>query len=91
MSPDPGTWTATVRVHAPSEHVAQMLELALRPEADREVPRARGQLSRPHPNEVALAVTARDGGAMRAALNTYLGWVSLSVATLRSATSDRLK
>jgi tRNA threonylcarbamoyladenosine modification (KEOPS) complex Pcc1 subunit len=33
-------------------------------------------------------VEARDGGAMRAALNTYLGWVALSVATLRSASRN---
>ncbi|HTW40633.1 MAG TPA: KEOPS complex subunit Pcc1 [Thermoplasmata archaeon] len=88
MSAEPGTWTAVVRVRASSERTAEMLERALRPEADREVPRARARLSRPSAREVELDVTARDGGAMRAALNTYLGWVALSAATLRSAAPE---
>ena len=85
MSPPAGPWTATVRVRTTDDRTAEMLERALRPEAEREVPRARADLRRPRPNEIELAVVARDAGAMRAALNTYLGWVSLSVQTLRSA------
>jgi len=34
-----------------------------------------------------LSISARDSGAMRAALNTYLGWVHLSLATARAASS----
>jgi tRNA threonylcarbamoyladenosine modification (KEOPS) complex Pcc1 subunit len=32
-----------------------------------------------------LSISARDSGAMRAALNTYLGWVHLSLATAQAA------
>jgi tRNA threonylcarbamoyladenosine modification (KEOPS) complex Pcc1 subunit len=67
--------------------LAAMLERSLRPEAEREVPRARAVLRRPVPEVVELTITARDGGAMRAALNTHLGWVQLSLSTARSATA----
>jgi tRNA threonylcarbamoyladenosine modification (KEOPS) complex Pcc1 subunit len=85
MSSEPGTWTASIRVRTSEERVAEMLERALRPEADREVPRARATLRRSPSNVVELAIDARDTGAMRAAVNTYLGWVALSLATLGSA------
>jgi tRNA threonylcarbamoyladenosine modification (KEOPS) complex Pcc1 subunit len=80
-----GEWSARVRVVGLDAPIAVMLERALRPEAEREVPRARAELRRPEPRTVELSITARDVGAMRAALNTYLGWVSLSLATLRAA------
>jgi tRNA threonylcarbamoyladenosine modification (KEOPS) complex Pcc1 subunit len=85
MSAGRGDWTASLRVRAADERVAAMLERALRPEADREVPRARAALSRPSPEVVELEIAAGDSGAMRAALNTYLGWVALALGTLRSA------
>jgi tRNA threonylcarbamoyladenosine modification (KEOPS) complex Pcc1 subunit len=78
-------WTATVTVRTPDERLVAMLERSLRPEAEREVPRARAALARPSAGTVELAIEARDVGAMRAALNTYLGWVDLSIATVRSA------
>jgi tRNA threonylcarbamoyladenosine modification (KEOPS) complex Pcc1 subunit len=81
---DPG-WTATISVHTPSERVAGWLELALRPEATREVPRARAELRRSAPTIVEIAITTRDTGSLRAALNTYLGWIHLSLATLPKA------
>jgi hypothetical protein len=34
---------------------------------------------------VELRVAAADAGAMRAALNTYLGWIALSLATVGAA------
>lgn len=79
------TWSATLTVRPGSERLARMLELSLQPEASREVPRARAVLRREPPDTVELTVSARDSGAMRAALNTYLGWVGLSLATVRSA------
>jgi tRNA threonylcarbamoyladenosine modification (KEOPS) complex Pcc1 subunit len=85
MTEGSGDWTATVTVRTGSERVAMMLERSLRPEADREVPRARAVLRRPSSDTVELTITARDSGAMRAAMNTYLGWVALSLATIRSA------
>jgi tRNA threonylcarbamoyladenosine modification (KEOPS) complex Pcc1 subunit len=87
MSPEEAVWTATVRVTASGPHLASMLERSLRPEAEREVPRTRATLSRPSPETVELTISARDPGAMRAALNTYLGWVHLSLAAVRSGTA----
>ncbi len=85
MSAPVGPWTATVTIRPGSPSLAAMLERALRPESAREVPRVRAILRRPSEDTVELDVVARDSGAMRAAMNTYLGWVQLSLATARSA------
>ena len=77
-------WAATVRLETGRATVARWLEKALRPEAEREVPRARTAVRRVG-STVELRVVAADAGAMRAALNTYLGWISLSVATIGAA------
>ncbi|HEV2448881.1 MAG TPA: KEOPS complex subunit Pcc1, partial [Thermoplasmata archaeon] len=50
----------------------------LAPELAREVPRTRVRLSRPAPNRVELSLQAHDTGALRAGLNTLLGWVALT-------------
>lgn len=78
-------WTATVRLDLEEALVADWLEQALRPEASREVPRARAELRRGAGRSLELTITAQDSGAMRAALNTYLGWIHLSLATARAA------
>jgi len=85
MTERPSTWTATVSVRADDPKVLDWLERALRPEADREVPRARAAVARPDQDTLELTVSSHDSGAMRAALNTYLGWVHLSLATARTA------
>jgi tRNA threonylcarbamoyladenosine modification (KEOPS) complex Pcc1 subunit len=85
MTEAPSTWTATVSVRANDAKVLDWLERALRPEAEREVPRARAALARPSGNTLELTISSHDSGAMRAALNTYLGWVHLSLATARAA------
>jgi len=77
-------WTATVRVSTGRTELARWLLRALAPEAAREVPRARTTL-RQTGAVVELRVEAADAGAMRAALNTYLGWVALSLATVTAA------
>ncbi len=77
-------WSATVRLTAGEPRRARWLERALAPEAAREVPRARTTVRRAGA-VVELRVRASDAGAMRAALNTYLGWIALSLATLRAA------
>ncbi|MHB8352410.1 MAG: KEOPS complex subunit Pcc1, partial [Thermoplasmata archaeon] len=51
------------------------------PESSREVPRATARVDRVGPDTVRLTLTARDTGALRAALNTYLGWISLADRT----------
>jgi tRNA threonylcarbamoyladenosine modification (KEOPS) complex Pcc1 subunit len=78
-------WTAIVRVRLDDSAVADWLDQALRPEASREVPRAQAEIRRGEGNSLELTIRARDSGAMRAALNTYLGWIHLSLATARSA------
>jgi len=85
MTEPPWPWTASVSVRLPDPMVADWLEHALRPEASREVPRAHAELSRGPGSTLVLSITAHDSGAMRAALNTYLGWVHLSLATAQAA------
>jgi len=78
-------WTATVEVRVDDPTVADWIEQALRPEAAREVPRAHAELKRGRGGSLELSISARDSGAMRAALNTYLGWLHLSLATAKTA------
>ncbi len=80
MSPSVA-WTAVLTVRRPSRASADRLMAALVPEAAREVPRARSAISRPASGSIALHIEARDTGALRAALNTYLGWVDLAEST----------
>ncbi len=89
MSGSVGEWRATVTVRPGSEKLAAMLERTLRPESEREVPRARAELTRSPADTVVLEISARDTGAMRAALNTYLGWVHLASATANAAGGAR--
>jgi tRNA threonylcarbamoyladenosine modification (KEOPS) complex Pcc1 subunit len=78
-------WTAHLAVHRDDPAAMDRLERALLPEASREVPRARARMSRVDPRTLVLEITAHDTGALRAALNTYLGWVALADATERVA------
>lgn len=82
-----GAWRATVAIRTPEPAWSDWLEQSLGPEAAREVPRARAVLRRRGADRIDLEIEAHDAGAMRAALNTYLGWVQLSVATLRAVGS----
>jgi tRNA threonylcarbamoyladenosine modification (KEOPS) complex Pcc1 subunit len=81
-------WRAIVSVRARDAAFARSLERALRPEASREVPRARAELRSATGAELELRISAGDIGAMRAALNTYLGWIHLAGATVRSVELD---
>lgn len=87
MTAAPEGWRATVTVRVGSPKVADWLVRALRPEAAREVPRASAKVLRAAAETVEVAMEARDAGALRAALNTYLGWVHLALATARTARS----
>ncbi len=84
MSDEP-PWRATVRVRPAGLSTAHWLTKALAPEAAREVPRARATLRELPDGGHENSVEAADAGAMRAAINTYLGWVDLALATLRAA------
>jgi tRNA threonylcarbamoyladenosine modification (KEOPS) complex Pcc1 subunit len=85
MTGDRGVWTATVALRPTEPGLVDVLERALRPESAREVPRARATLTRDGEASLVLTVEARDPGAMRAALNTYLGWVHLVASTVRAS------
>jgi len=85
MSPSDGAWTATLTVALPDPAEADWLASALGPESAREVPRAGASVHRRGPTTVEVVVRAADAGAMRAALNTYLGWIELTLATVRTA------
>lgn len=79
------SWTATIVVRPPGRSTAGWLAQALAPEAAREVPRARARISERADGTLAVEVEAADAGALRAAVNTYLGWLDLALATLDSA------
>ena len=83
---DPG-WSAVISVRLPREDLALWLERALRPEAAREVPRAHADVRHPSAELVEITLSARDTGSVRAAMNTYLGWVHLALATAGKATA----
>ncbi|HXY46284.1 MAG TPA: KEOPS complex subunit Pcc1 [Thermoplasmata archaeon] len=82
-------WSATVEVHAPDARLLDWIERALGPEAAREVPRSTAELDRGRDGGVVLSISARDSGAMRAALNTYLGWIHLSIGAAAAARLGR--
>jgi tRNA threonylcarbamoyladenosine modification (KEOPS) complex Pcc1 subunit len=81
----PTSWRATIRVAPGSAAKARTLAAALGPESEREVPRAHSSVRCPSPLVVEVAISARDTGALRAGLNTYLGWIQLVEATHRVA------
>lgn len=84
---DLGPWEADLEVRCGSTATAQRLYRVLAPEAAREVPRARAELEPPIADRLLLRIFARDTGALRAAVQTYLGWVQLEAATERSGTT----
>ena len=88
MTVSAGPWTARLAVRLDTPRLADWLERALRPEASREVPRTRAEVLRTGESAIEVAITARDVGALRAALNTYLGWIHLSLETARTAAAS---
>ncbi|HTP53408.1 MAG TPA: KEOPS complex subunit Pcc1 [Thermoplasmata archaeon] len=85
MSGPSRPWHATITVTTPRPEVADWLASALAPESSREVPRASASIGRAGPASLSVSIDAADAGAMRAALNTYLGWVELSLATVAAS------
>jgi tRNA threonylcarbamoyladenosine modification (KEOPS) complex Pcc1 subunit len=79
------SWSAVITVRVDDPSIGDWLERALAPEAAREVPRARARMSRGKEGSVELTIAAEDVGALRAALNTYLGWVQLSLTVVEKA------
>jgi tRNA threonylcarbamoyladenosine modification (KEOPS) complex Pcc1 subunit len=74
-------WSAEIAVEGRDPHVIDRLARTLGPEAGREVPRAKARLVRDSPTRLILHIATRDTGALRAALNTFLGWIELASAT----------
>ena len=79
MSRAPTAWSATITVRRPDARSAGRIERALGPEVAREVPRSHARMRRASETEVALEIEAGDTGALRAAINAYLGWVRLAL------------
>jgi tRNA threonylcarbamoyladenosine modification (KEOPS) complex Pcc1 subunit len=75
------SWTAVVRIHRARAADAARLFAALEPEAAREVPRTQVALRRPSAETVEITLHARDTGALRAGVNTFLGWIALAERT----------
>lgn len=87
MTNPPRPWEAVISVTTPRAAEAEWLASALAPEASREVPRAGATIGRGARGSVTISIAAADAGAMRAALNTYLGWVELCLATANASRS----
>jgi tRNA threonylcarbamoyladenosine modification (KEOPS) complex Pcc1 subunit len=79
VSGSAGSWAGILTVRRPEPGAAQRLAAVLRPEAAREVPRSSATLERKDPLTLALRLSAEDTGALRAALNAYLGWIQLAL------------
>jgi len=77
-------WEAEIEVRCGSAGAGMRLYRVLAPEAAREVPRARAELWTPEDGRVLVRIWTRDTGALRAAVQTFLGWVHLEAATERS-------
>jgi tRNA threonylcarbamoyladenosine modification (KEOPS) complex Pcc1 subunit len=77
----PPAWSGTIVCRCPTPQMAERLARSLGPEAVREVPRTRARIETGAPGEVRIVLSARDTGAMRAAMQTYLGWLRLAEAT----------
>jgi tRNA threonylcarbamoyladenosine modification (KEOPS) complex Pcc1 subunit len=87
--PTPG-WSAVVTVTTSGRRdLARWVGRALAPEALRELARAEATIRSRGPGRLELTIRAADAGAMRAALNTYLGWIQLSLATAQAAEPGR--
>ncbi|MCI4339727.1 MAG: hypothetical protein L3J73_00450 [Thermoplasmata archaeon] len=78
-------WTAVIEITDPDPTMIDRLARTLGPEAAREVPRARARLERAGPAQLLVRLEARDTGALRAGLNTFLGWIDLAASTERVA------
>jgi tRNA threonylcarbamoyladenosine modification (KEOPS) complex Pcc1 subunit len=77
----PARWSATFTVQLDTPEAADRLFRSLGPEAAREVPKTSATISLPTPTTLAIDVRASDAGALRAASNTYLGWIDLAGAS----------
>jgi len=61
---------------------ARLVYQSLRPEAGRDVPKARVRL-RSERGRIVLTIDAEDTGALRAAVNSYLRWADVAARVRR--------
>jgi tRNA threonylcarbamoyladenosine modification (KEOPS) complex Pcc1 subunit len=80
-----GHWRASIRVRVADRATALRLRAALGPEVAREVPRVRATVRLSDEGRLELDLAASETGALRAALNTYLGWIRLADEVERAA------
>jgi tRNA threonylcarbamoyladenosine modification (KEOPS) complex Pcc1 subunit len=78
-------WEARVSVRSAEGEVLDRLARTLGPEAAGEGTRLTARVVRAPDGALELELSARDTSSMRAALNTYLGWVHLALRTSRVA------
>jgi tRNA threonylcarbamoyladenosine modification (KEOPS) complex Pcc1 subunit len=81
-------WSARLEIRLEDAEAAERLYRVLLPESSREVPRTEVRLNPPTDRSLAIDLLAKDSGALRAALQTYLGWIQLTQATLEAGRSD---
>jgi tRNA threonylcarbamoyladenosine modification (KEOPS) complex Pcc1 subunit len=80
-----GDWRASIRVRVADRASAVRLHAALSPEVAREVPRVTATVRWTGDGRLELVFVASETGALRAALNTYLGWIRLAEEVERAA------
>lgn len=78
-------WRLTLTVRSESREELGWLQRALEPELAREVPRTTARAGVDPTGALVIEIEARDTGAVRAAANTYLGWIRLAEETVRRA------
>jgi tRNA threonylcarbamoyladenosine modification (KEOPS) complex Pcc1 subunit len=93
LSGSAGPWAGALTIRRPEAGAARRLAAVLGPEAAREVPRSTATLEQSDPVTLTLTLSADDTGALRAALNAYLGWIQLAlgaeaIARRRGSTGD---
>jgi|GEM_PF-1603303 len=79
MARPPTAWRARIEVRRPTVREAERLRRTLAPEAAREVAKVQTALRREDGSTVVLAFDAEETGSLRAAINTYLGWIRLTL------------
>lgn len=62
------------------DNISEVVAKSLLPEMDRNIPRTKVNL-REDENSITIEIQAKDTSALRAALNSYLRWIKVTVDT----------
>ncbi len=60
--------------------ITHVVASSLLPETDRKIPRTKVQVNE-NGNALSLVISAKDTSALRAAINSYLRWISVGIET----------